>query len=398
MDVNGSSSANGTAVQLYDCNNTNAQNWTAYSDGSLRALGKCLDATGAGTSNGTKLEVWDCDGGAGQVWQAYHGGYQNPVSGRCVDDPGSATANFTQLQIWDCNGSNAQKWSAPGGAADPDIGSIITGPGGKCVDVAGDDVGGDQAPAQLWDCQPWAADQHWTYTGNTLRTLGRCLDVTGAGAANGVKVELWDCDGGAAQQWVQGGNGSLLNPASGRCLDDPSGSTANGARLQIWDCNGSTAQNWSSALFTSGGTSGGTGGTGGTGATSTIQAEAYTNQSGTQTETTTDSGGGQDVGYIGDGDWLEYDNVNFGSTPPATFKARVASGAPSGVSGLVEVHLDSLTNPAIGSFAIGNTGGWQTWETLPANITAATGTHTVYLKFTTGSGQDFVNINWYTFS
>lgn len=133
-------------------------------------------------------------------------------------------------------------------------------------------------------------------------------------------------------------------------------------------------------------------------ATSTIQAEGYTSQSGVQTETTTDAGGGQDVGYIGDGDWLEYANLTFGSTPLTTFKARVASGAPAGVSGLVEVHLDSLTNPAIGSFAIGGTGGWQTWQTVPANITGTTGTHTVYLKFTTGAGQDFLNINWLTFS
>ena len=59
----------------------------------------------------------------------------------------------------------------------------------------------------------------------------------------------------------------------------------------------------------------------------------------------------------------QYGNVNFGSTPLRQFKGRVASGAGSGVSGLVEVHLDSLNNPAIGSFAIGNTGGWQSWRT-----------------------------------
>jgi len=129
-----------------------------------------------------------------------------------------------------------------------------------------------------------------------------------------------------------------------------------------------------------------------------IQAESYNAQTGTQTETTTDTGGGQDVGYISNGDWLQYNNVNFGSSALTQFKARVASGAASGVSGLIEVHLDSLSNPAIGSFALGNTGGWQSWETIPANISGTTGTHTVYLKFTTGSGQDFVNVNWFTFS
>jgi hypothetical protein len=140
-------------------------------------------------------------------------------------------------------------------------------------------------------------------------------------------------------------------------------------------------------------------GGGGVSATSTIQAETFLNKSAQpRTETTTDTGGGLDVGWIGNGDWLQYNNVNFGSQPLTQFKARVASGAASGVSGLVEVHLDSLANPTVGSFAIGNTGGWQSWRTVPANMTATTGTHTVFLKFVTGSGQNFVNVNWFTFS
>jgi hypothetical protein len=136
---------------------------------------------------------------------------------------------------------------------------------------------------------------------------------------------------------------------------------------------------------------------GGVSATSTIQAESYNSQSGTQKETTTDTGGGQDVGFIANGDWLQYNNVNFGTTPLGQFQARVASGAAGGVSGLVEVHLDSLSNPAIGSFSIANTGGWQSWRTVPANITGTTGTHTVFLKFTSGQPADYVNVNWFTF-
>ncbi|MCL6538588.1 MAG: carbohydrate-binding protein [Acidothermus sp.] len=164
----------------------------------------------------------------------------------------------------------------------------------------------------------------------------------------------------------------------------PTASTTSGAGMSI---------DWV-AVYQSGGSSGG----GTVSATSTIQAENYSAQSGTQTETTTDTGGGLDVGWIGNGDWLQYNNVDFGSTALTQFKARVASGAAAGVSGLVEVHLDSLTNPSIGSFSISNTGGWQSWTTVPANITATTGVHTVYLKFVTGSGQDFVNVNWFTFS
>jgi chitodextrinase len=136
---------------------------------------------------------------------------------------------------------------------------------------------------------------------------------------------------------------------------------------------------------------------GGWDARSTIQAEAYSAQSGTITEATTDTGGGQNVGAVNNGDWLRFDGVRFGTTPATQFRARVASGAGAGVSGLVEVRLGSRTNPVLGSFAVANTGGWQSWRTVPANITATTGTHTVFVTFTSGQPAAFVNVNWINF-
>jgi beta-glucanase (GH16 family) len=146
-------------------------------------------------------------------------------------------------------------------------------------------------------------------------------------------------------------------------------------------------------------TSGGGGGTppGNRDAYSPIQAESYDQQSGVVTEATTDTGGGQDIGYLANGDWALYKGVDFGSTAATQFYGRVASGAGSGVSGLVEVRLDSLSNPPIGSFAISDTGGWQSWRTVPANISGVTGTHDVYLTFTSGQPADFVNVNWFDF-
>ncbi|MFJ9102476.1 glycoside hydrolase family 16 protein [Streptomyces sp. NPDC102405] len=137
--------------------------------------------------------------------------------------------------------------------------------------------------------------------------------------------------------------------------------------------------------------------TGGVGAYGTIQAESYNGQSGVNAETTTDTGGGQDIGSLANGDWALYQNVDFGSTAATQFSARVASGAAGGVSGLVEVRLDSRTATPVGSFSIANTGGWQSWRTVPANMSAVTGTHNVYLTFTSGQPADFVNVNWFTF-
>jgi hypothetical protein len=55
-------------------------------------------------------------------------------------------------------------------------------------------------------------------------------------------VQLFDCNGSAAQQWTTRADGTILNPVSGRCLDDSGGLLHAGDRLQIYDCNGTPAQ------------------------------------------------------------------------------------------------------------------------------------------------------------
>ena len=79
----------------------------------FRSLGKCMDITGASTANGTLIELWQCNGGGNQQWQATNGQLVNPASGKCLDDPGSNTANGTQLDLWTCNGGANQQWHLP---------------------------------------------------------------------------------------------------------------------------------------------------------------------------------------------------------------------------------------------------------------------------------------------
>ena len=237
VDVTGPDSGNdGAVVDLYTCqSNSIDQHWTHNSDNSLSTLGRCLDITGGGTAAGTKVELWDCNGGGNQRWvQQSNGSLLNPQSGLCLDSPG--TANGTQLQIYTCNGTSAQVFSVNGGG-------MIGGPGAQCLDVNGGASGANGTPADLYTCQSYAIDQHWYHNANgSLSTLGRCLDITGGGSAIGTKVELWDCNGGGNQRWVQQPKGSLLNLQSGLCLDSPGGSTANGTQLRIYTCNGTPAQ------------------------------------------------------------------------------------------------------------------------------------------------------------
>jgi hypothetical protein len=113
VDDNAQSSANGTKIQLWDCNGGANQQWTVASNGTLQVYGKCMDITGANYNNGTNIELWDCNGGANEQWKAANGTLVNPASGKCLDDPGSNTANGTQLDLWTCNGGGNQQWHLP---------------------------------------------------------------------------------------------------------------------------------------------------------------------------------------------------------------------------------------------------------------------------------------------
>ncbi|MFI9816537.1 PQQ-dependent sugar dehydrogenase [Saccharothrix variisporea] len=118
----------------------------------------------------------------------------------------------------------------------------IVGASGKCVDISGAGTA-DGTKIQLWTCNGTGA-QRWQRAGQTWQALGKCLDVSGAGTADGTKVHLWTCNGTVAQNWVTGTDSTLVNPNSGKCLDASGGATADGTQLIIWPCHGGANQKW----------------------------------------------------------------------------------------------------------------------------------------------------------
>jgi predicted alpha-1,2-mannosidase len=128
-------------------------------------------------------------------------------------------------------------------------GAAPTGPivSGVSSSLCVDDNGGSTTTGshiQIWACNGTAA-QNWTVAANgTLQVEGGCMDVTSSGTANGTLVQWYTCNGTGAQQWETGASNSLINPESGKCLDDPGSTTAQGTQLQIYTCNGTNAQNW----------------------------------------------------------------------------------------------------------------------------------------------------------
>jgi hypothetical protein len=119
----------------------------------------------------------------------------------------------------------------------------------------------------------------------------------------------------------------------------------------------------------------------------TIQAESWTGMSGVQTEATGDTGGGQNVGWIETGDWMDY-SVNVASAGAYTVQFRVASAAGGG-----QIQLRSGAT-VLSSVNVAATGGWQTWATLTTTANLTAGTQTLRIHAAAGGW----NLNWVQFT
>jgi glucosylceramidase len=127
---------------------------------------------------------------------------------------------------------------------------------------------------------------------------------------------------------------------------------------------------------------------------------------GLETELTSDTNGGYDLGFASDGDYTVYNNVDFGAGV-STVAARLAclqdNGQGNGggnCGGTLEFHLDSNAGTLVASVTVPSTGGWQTWQTTsPANVSGASGVHDLYVVFNApASGTTSLgNINWFQF-
>lgn len=122
----------------------------------------------------------------------------------------------------------------------------------------------------------------------------------------------------------------------------------------------------------------------------TIQAENYNAMSGVQTEGTTDAGGGSNVGWIDNGDWMAYNGITIPSTGSYLVEYRVAS--PNSTARL---SLDANAGAIqYGALAVPNTGGWQNWRTISHTVNINAGTYNFGIFAQAGG----FNINWWRIS
>jgi hypothetical protein len=286
----------------------------------------------------------------------------NQNSGSCIDDTNSGTANGTKVQQWACGEGTYstqlnQQWEFENGTAS-----------GYYY------VANANAPTETWN-------------------------VTGNGTTSGSLIQTWTYAGNSNEEWqaVSLGNGyyKFVGQGSGLCLDTPGASTANGVQLQIYTCNGTAAQAWKLVTPSAGNSEEPYSGTpvpipgtvmaenydtGGQGVGYSVASVNGTDNGyrsdGVDLETASTPATGNDLGWSASGQWFKY-TVNISTAGTYTVSFLVA--AESAVGDAFHLSNSSGTN-LTGSVAVPDTGGWQTWTTATATVTLPAGEQTLTLN------------------
>jgi type 1 glutamine amidotransferase len=120
-----------------------------------------------------------------------------------------------------------------------------------------------------------------------------------------------------------------------------------------------------------------------------VEGEAFTSQFGVQVAGHGSASGGQTLGYIDNGDWAGYSQVNTANA--TSFSARVSS---AGAGGTIRIRSGSATGPVLGTVAVPVTGSWDTFQTVSTTLAASSG-GPVFLTFSGGTGSLF-DVDYFT--
>lgn len=123
IDVNNGSKNNGTNIQLYSSNNSNAQIWYLKHTGngyygitSAMNPNTSLELANGYTTNGTNIQLYKSNNSDAQFWKLKDDGNGNisivsKKANICVTVANSSTANKTNIQANTCNNQNNQKFN-----------------------------------------------------------------------------------------------------------------------------------------------------------------------------------------------------------------------------------------------------------------------------------------------
>ncbi len=236
-------------ITVAACGGAAGQQWSPYTDGTLRTQGGCLDAVSAGKTSGTLVDWYPCNGTTAQGWtRQANGTLVNTNSGLCLTVPGGNTG--ARLDIETCTGSAQQVWTLPSGSGSGNT-VTVANPGNQ-TSTAGTAV---SLQVQATDS---AAGQTLSYSAAGL-PAGLTINpstglITGAPTAgtSSVTVTATDTTGAAGSTtftWtVTGGTGGTCGTTNVALHQPATGSSNEGAFGPGNAVDGNLATRWSSGF------------------------------------------------------------------------------------------------------------------------------------------------------
>lgn len=215
LDVASGSLESGANIQLYNSNQTLAQEWniqpagTGWNEYTIQSLNSGLFLTEANDGNVTQASKAS---GSQQVWVP-------SASGDSLVFTNKATGNVLQI----ASGSATAKANI-------------------CAGSFADE------PSQKWTAPEAIPIKNGYYTIHSFTNSGISFDVASAAMSDGAAIRMWSDNGTNAQKFLftrnSDGSYTITGAVSGKALDVENGAAREGAKIRQWRSNGSAAQRW----------------------------------------------------------------------------------------------------------------------------------------------------------
>lgn len=279
-DAKGIVSALGLQAKNADTDTLAAENRNVLADGTytistLLNSNYVLDVKDGSTSNGANIQLYEANDTAAQQFKVSHDSqgyvtFTNVKSGRVLDLNGAIVKDAGNIQQYTSNGTRAQKWIVkqdgngyvvmsainPNYILDLNGGSVRNGSNIQLHSVTGSN-------SQRWNITKYVSKDErinnlaaqnkntladGVYEINSVKNSNYTLDVNSASTRNGANVQLYLRNGTQAQAFRVShdsqGFVTFTNINSGKVIDLDGAITKNGRNIHQYASNGTRAQKW----------------------------------------------------------------------------------------------------------------------------------------------------------
>ena len=265
LDVANGNSGDGANVQIYQPNKSLAQKWylkpvKTLDDGEYvisagKVGGKVIDIVG-GTDeakDGTNVQIYQENSTEAQKWKVAYGedGYytiKNLATDKVLDVVGANAKSGANVQLYSSNNTCAQKWIIEGNESKGY--RILSACSRVPLGVYKDNVqiNADSSEGEKWYFSEVKPIKEGSYIIRSALNNDMVIDLTGASSALGANIQIYVDNGSLAQKWKITENNdetyTITNFDNGNAIDVVAGGVWDTTNVQSYVSNGTCAQKW----------------------------------------------------------------------------------------------------------------------------------------------------------